>query len=337
MDLLNKETDENRLDGDLRPDKVDAEAASKENVVYIDNAQLETAKERSERKELLSSGTQWADQTMGAILVSMEKLGSNDVQQILDYQQENGLYFGEAAVQLKLVDSDDIKQALSRQFGYTYNKGEQSLSSEMVMAYSPFDEQAEEFRIIRGRLLNDWLTPDQKTLAVVSPESSEGRSYVAANLALSFSQLGKLTLLIDGDLRSPRQHEIFNFKRGIGLSMLLAGRVNLEDLDALPDQISSFKYLSVLGAGAQPPNPVELLSSNAFPSILRELEKFFDVIIIDTPPATYLADVTSIASAAGNALMVVRGGHSKIDRTKELLTNINQVKAKVIGSVINQY
>ena len=336
MDFLNKDSAEPCSEPDYR---VNARPSSsvEEKVIYIENARLETDREQSERKDLLASSTQWADQSMGDILIDLGKLGSEDVDRIISHQRDKGLYFGEAAVELDLVDQEDILQALSIQFGYTYDRNEESLSKKMVMAYSPFGEQAEEFRAIRSQLLNNWLQPEQKTLAIVSPESKEGRSYIAANLALAFSQLGRPTLLIDADLRSPQQHTMFNFTRRVGLSMLLAGRVRVEDLDVLPDQISNFQHLWVLGCGAVPPNPVELLSKGTFSFILKEVKKYFDVIIIDTPPASYRADVLSIASVAGSALLVARGGQSKIEDTKNLTSVLTAARVNVVGAVLNQY
>lgn len=337
MDELNRGSDS--------PDREQADASSvqefhahdDENVTHIDNARLETLNERMEGRQILVGGTQWSDQAMGEILVSSGKLSREDVDTIIRHQHEKGIYFGEAAVELKLVEEQDILQVLSQQFGYTYNRSEERLAREMVMAHAPFGEQAEEFRSIRAQLLSGWLTPRQKTLAIVSPENQEGRSYVAANLALAFSQLGRPTLLIDADLRAPRQHDIFQFSRRIGLSTLLAGRVSMEDLDALPDRISSFQSLFVLGCGAVPPNPVELLSQDRFRQILHELERFFDVIVIDTPPASYQADVMAIATEAGSALMVARSGHTKIDNSRYLVKLLHELRVNVAGAVINQF
>ena len=337
MDFLNKDSAESSDEQDQHHIDAGPAASGEEKVIYIENARLETAREQSDRRDLLASGTQWSDQSMGGILIDLGKLDSEDVDRIISHQRDKGLYFGEAAVELDLVDQEDILQALSIQFGYTYDRNEEGLSKEMVMAYSPFGEQAEELRAIRSQLLNNWLRPEQKTLAIVSPESKEGRSYIAANLALAFSQLGRPTLLIDADLRSPRQHAMFNFTRRLGLSMLLAGRVRVEDLDVLPDQISNFQHLWVLGCGAIPPNPVELLSKGTFSLILKELKKYFDFIIIDTPPATYRADVVSIASVAGSALLVARGGQSKIEDTKNLMSVLAEARVKVVGAVLNQY
>jgi len=338
MDFLNNSNESGHKRESGTGDTDYRTSTTDENVIYIDNPSLETVNEQLEGKELLQGGTQWADQSMGELLVESGKLNNVDIDRIIDYQRENGLYFGEAAVDLKLVSPDDILQALSTQFGYTYGQGGDDTScQEKVMASAPFSELAEEFRSIREQLLSTWLSQDQKTLAIVSPGSKEGRSYVAANLAMAFSQAGRSTMLIDADLRSPRQHEIFDVKSRMGLSMLLAGRVRMEDLDMLPENVSTFQNLSVLGCGAVPPNPAELLGNGRFPSILRELKKYFDVIIIDSPPATYKADVMSITSIAGSALMVTRSGYSRMSDTKSLVSILDKVETKVVGAVLNQY
>lgn len=337
MDYLNNESGDPDSKRVLHSNDGDDSSLGDENVTYIEDARVETAKEQAETRDILVGKTQWADQSMGDILFDLGKLDNEDIECILQYQREKGLYFGEAAVELKLADQEDILHALSVQFGYTYNKSEDRLSKEVVMAYSPFGDQAEQFRSIRSQLQNSWLDSDHRTLAVVSPESKEGRSYVSANLALAFAQLGRPTLLIDADLRTPRQHDIFNFTQRIGLSMLLAGRVRMEDLDVLPDQIPSFQHLSVLGCGAIPPNPGELLGQGRFPLILRELKKFFDVIIIDTPPASYQSDVMSIAAVAGSALLVTRRGYTRMEESKRLTEMFNKVNSRIVGAVLNQF
>ena len=338
MDFLNNSNESGHKGEGGTSDTDYRTSTTDENVIYIENPSLETVNEQLEGKELLRGGTQWADQSMGEILVASGKLSNVDIDRVIDHQREKGLYFGEAVVDLKLVSPDDILQALSSQFGYTYGQGGDDASSkEKVMASALFGELAEEFRSIRGQLLSNWLNQDQKTLAIVSPGSKEGRSYVAANLAMAFSQAGRSTMLIDADLRLPRQHEIFNVKSRIGLSMLLAGRVRMEDLDMLPENVSTFQNLSVLGCGAVPPNPAELLGNGRFLSILRELKKYFDVIIIDSPPATYKADVMLITSVAGSALMVARSGYSSMDDTKSLVSILDQVETKVVGAVLNRY
>ncbi len=319
-------------------DRVDVDGMQRyEKVVYIDDATPEASYEQENIKQLIKGGTQWSNRLMGEILVDHGKLTSEDVEHILSHQHSNRLHFGETAIALKLANQNDILRALSIQFGYTYSFDRDKLSSDLVMAHAPFSKQAEEFRAIRSQLINNWLNLENRTLAVVSPAGREGRSYVAANLALAFAQSGHSTLLIDADMRAPHQHELFGFTRRIGLSMLLAGRINRADLDTLTDQISTFQNLSVLGCGAVPPNPAELLCNGMFPRILQELKKYFDVILFDTPPATFQADVMPLAAAVDSALLVTRAGYSKIADVKNLMAMLEQAKSGVVGSVLNQY
>ena len=318
--------------------QLDKDLSGPENVVaYIEQARKKAGEKASSDRALLKAGIQWADRKLGEILVDNGMLISGDVERILDHQHKKNIYFGDAALQLKLVAPDDVLQALSIQFGYPCVQNRDIFSRELVMAHSPFGEQAEIFRSIRSQLLTGGLGSEQNTLAVVSPENQEGRSYIAANLAVAFSQLGHSTLLIDADLRAPRQHIIFNFTRRIGLSSMLTGRITAEDLEGLPDSIHPFNHLSVLGCGAVPPNPSELLGSGTFPLMLQELVKYFDFIIIDTPPAKYYGDVVSIASAAGNALLVAKRDHTRMAYLENLKSALTQAGVKVVGSVLEQF
>ena len=318
--------------------QIDKDLSGPENVVaYIEQARKEAGEKASADKALLKSGVQWADRKLGEILIDNGKLRNSDVERIINHQRKMNLYFGDAAIQLKLVDQDDILQALSIQFGYPCVQSGKLFSRDLVMAHSPFGEQAEIFRSIRSQLLTGGMEPEQSTLAIVSPENQEGRSYVAANLAVAISQLGHSTLLIDADMRAPRQHIIFNFARRIGLSSLLTGRITAEDLEGLPDSVPPFDHLSVLGCGAIPPNPAELLGRGTFALMLKELVKYFDFIIIDTPPARYQGDVVSIASAAGNALLVAKRDQSRIAYLGNLKSTLTQAGVKLVGSVLNQF
>lgn len=312
--------------------------SSEDEVSYSEDAWAKRAQEEPGSKELLSkSDAQWADQRIGEILVELKKLRKDEVEWILGYQRDKGLYFGDAAIQLALVEQDDIFQALAHQFGYPYVQSEETFTDGLVTAHEPLGEQAEVFRSIRSQLLMRWLGPEQKTLAIVSPDHNEGRSYVAANLAVVFSQMGRSTLLIDADLRAPKQHIIFDFPCKIGLSRMLTGRIKREDLERISNPIPYFRNLSVLGGGAVPPNSVELFSRGTFPLMLEELKKYFDVIIIDTPPAKHHSDLLPIASTAGSALLVVRRNHSKLADTKGLESNLKDANVNVAGSILNEF
>jgi receptor protein-tyrosine kinase len=171
-----------------------------------------------------------------------------------------------------------------------------------------------------------------KSLSIVSPSTGDGRSFVAANLAVVFSQLGERTLLIDADLRNPRQHQLFKTSNSFGLSSILAGRTSPNIAVA---KIESMLDLSVVPAGATPPNPQELLSRDAFPEMLNEYSQHYDVIIIDTPAAELSADAQTISSRAGAALMVASKNATHVTALQTLAANLNSSNVTIVGSLLN--
>ncbi|TMH13144.1 MAG: chain length determinant protein tyrosine kinase EpsG, partial [Betaproteobacteria bacterium] len=170
-----------------------------------------------------------ANRSIGAILMDSGVLSPEDAERILLFQKEHGLRFGEAAIRLGLLSEADIQFALSRQFSYAYLRtmgDKKPLSDELVAAYQPFSPRVEQLRAIRSQLMLRWFdkAEQRQVMTVVGTEPGEGRSYLAANLAVVFSQLGERTLLIDADMRRPRQHELFLLQNKVGLSTVLSGR-----------------------------------------------------------------------------------------------------------------
>src|SRR3977135_2323219 len=160
------------------------------------------------------------DSRIGGILAEEGKLGAKDIERVMELQQTNGLRFGEAAQRLGLITEDDLRCAVAKQYDLPHLlPGNESISSELVVAYEPFHPRAEELRALRTQLLMRWSKTGigQRALAIASPGTAEGRSYVAANLAVVFSQLGERTLLIDADLRNPRQQTLFKVDESSGL------------------------------------------------------------------------------------------------------------------------
>lgn len=276
------------------------------------------------------------ERAIGAILVDAGRLSAEDAERILRQQKERGLRFGDAAIALRILKTEDIQFALSRQFDYPYLiPGESSVSREVIAAYEPFGSHVEGLRALRSQLMLRWFTgaPRRKALAIASAQRGEGRSYLAANLAVVFSQLGERTLLIDADLRNPRQHEIFGVNQKAGLSGLLCGR---GDGDAV-ERIPAFVDLSVLTAGAMPPNPLELLGRSAFASLLDSLADAYDVIIVDTPAAASGADVQTISARAGAALLLARNNRTALADIQDLSAALTDASATVVGSVLNRF
>ena len=277
-----------------------------------------------------------ASRTIGAILVDSGKLSPMDAERVLRLQKEEGLRFGDAALQLGLLTQRDIDQAFARQYNYPYLlRGESSVSDELVAAYEPFSPQVEALRALRSQLMLRWFSgePGQKMLSICSAGHGEGRSHLAANLAVIFSQLGERTPLIDADMRNPRQHKLFHLDNGAGLSTILSDRGGTESIRRIPDLVD----LSVLAAGPVPPNPQELLGQPTLAKLLEAAATKFDVVLFDTPACAYYADAQVIAARTKAALIVARKHTSSLANTQQMAARLGQVGVNLLGSVITEF
>lgn len=307
-------------------------------------------------------------QRIGEILRETKGLSEDQVSSALAHQAEKGMRFGEAAIQLGLVSVDDVLSALSRQYRYPAAQGEivGGLSDEVVVAHKPFSQQAEAFRQIRSQLLQRWTggeTDTRKTyvpsqpsepktsfssriiqrlystseprraIAVVSPNSGDGKTFFAANLAVSLSQLGGRVLLIDADMRNPRMHGVFGVGNATGLSSLLSGRTRSNVIQQVP----GFENLFVLPVGNVPPNPAELVERPEFGMLVGELSAKFDYTIVDTPAAVFGPDASVIAAKCGAALVVARRDVSRVAALQELVASLSPKSVRVASVVMNEY
>ena len=281
-------------------------------------------------------GAPQAGRNIGAILMDEGKITSADAEQVLARQRELGWRFGEAAIELNLITDSDLRQALAKQYEFPYLvSGPDGVSKELIAAWDPFHPVVEELRGLRTQLLIRWYSPEagRRTLAIVSPSAREGRSFIAANLAVVFSQLGSRTLLIDADFRAPRQQSIFNISDRFGLSSVLSGRADLSA--AVP--VTGLTGLAVLPAGPLPPNPLELLSRASFGSLLAKAQAEYDIVLIDTPPATEYADAQTVAYRAGDVLLVSRQDHTRVADTERAVREISDASARIVGTLMNMY
>lgn len=277
-----------------------------------------------------------AGHSIGAMLIDAGRITPESAETILKLQKEKGLRFGEAAIELGLISQDELQHCLSRQFDYPYlMAGDTRISKEVIAAFEPFSPAVEQLRGLRSQLMLRELNPDSpnRSLAILSPDSGEGRSHLAANLAVVFSQLGENVLLIDADLRKPRQHELFCLGNQPGLSAVLSSRTPLSEAIC---RVNALLGLSVLPAGAVPPNPQELLARPAFEAVLAHSRNKYDIVIIDTP-AGNTADATMAASRAGSALVVVRKNFTFARRLQELTASLRRVGTVVVGMAVTDF
>lgn len=280
------------------------------------------------------SRIQNVSQAIGPLLIETGKLTRDDAERISRLQVEEGLKFGEAAVKLGLLNESDILHALSLQFNHPYllNSPLSQLSTDLVAAYQPFGTEGEKIRTLRSQLQMRWLKDADRpsAMCIVSPSRREGRSRLAANLAIAFSQAGERTLLIDGDMRHPVQHTLFGLGNQNGLSRLLAGRMD----ERVVNFVSGLPGLGVLTAGPPPPNPMELLGTSTFSAILTKSLSSFDVVIIDTPAYDQGIDSQQLTRHAGSALAVARTNQTPLRAMQTMIAELQEGSVKVAGSVL---
>lgn len=272
-----------------------------------------------------------ADANIGKLLQDAGKLKSQDMERVLKLQQKENLRFGEAALKLGLVTDADVRQALSHQFEYpNISAADAKLAPDLIAATEPYGKEAETLRSLRSTLLLRWFHDGRKTLAVGSARAEDGASYLAANLAVLFAQMGRKVLLIDANMRQQHQHRIFNLGNGVGLSDVLAERVPSMQVHT----IKPFQTLSVLPAGSPPPNPAELLARPSFGALLAGLETTYDIILIDTAPAQFSSDFQLVTARSGGMLLAARRNVSRLAALADLKEKIIFSGAEVVGAVV---
>lgn len=203
----------------------------------------------------------------------------------------------------------------------------------LVLAHQPFHPRSEQIRTLRTELLlRHESSSSANIVAVLSPCPAEGRSQLAAELAIAFSQLGRPTLLVDADLRQPQQHVLFNAYNTRGLSQGLSRerKPEYQSVEGLPN-------LFLLTSGPQPQNPLELLSDQRFEGLVNEWQQNFQFVVVDTPPVGLYADGLAVATIIGRVLSLSRARHTPYKDTRDMLRRLAATQSRILGAVINHF
>ena len=200
----------------------------------------------------------------------------------------------------------------------------------LIVEKQPKSIPAESYRSLRTNIQYSSFDKEVKRILVTSSEPGEGKSTTVANLALAFSQDEKKVIVVDCDLRKPSIHKKFRISNNIGLSDVVI------DNSKLKKAINKHnEYLDILPSGKVPPNPSELLGSKAMENLLDELEKEYDIIIIDTPPVQAVTDSQILSTKVDGVILVVRSEKTKKDSTKLAKAALEKVNAHILGVVLN--
>ena len=200
----------------------------------------------------------------------------------------------------------------------------------LTLVQQPGSRAAESYRVLRNSLDFVNFQQDTKTLLITSAAPAEGKSTVAANLAVGLAQTGKKVVLLSCDFRRPTTQQFFDVSNAVGLSDVLTGGTSLKGALQRPGS----EELLVLTSGRMPPNPSELLGSNRMKEVVQSLEEWADWVIIDSPPLLAVADPAAVARWVDGVLLVSRGGYSTRDSARKARELLDKVGARVVGVVV---
>jgi len=288
-------------------------------------------------------------------LIKQHQLSPEAVAKIRELMNDSGMSFADAAVHLKLLSAEQISgapqptnQASNEDSGLVeaairrvssarqvvVRQGEEVAPGEQLrVAFDAHHPRNEKMRVLRTELLlMNEPSRNANVVALLSPDSGEGRSQLAAELAISFAQLGRRTLLVDADMRHPSQHFLFNSPTDYGLSKAISSNSKpyLHPVKGLPNMF-------LCTAGAVPPNPLELLSDGRFDKLLSDWRSAYEFVVIDTPPVSQYADAIAIATVAGRVLLLGRTQHTSYKNTREMMRRLATTHAKIMGSVLSTF
>lgn len=205
----------------------------------------------------------------------------------------------------------------------------------LVTSTAPQSAAAEAFRSLRTSLIHAAADPDARIFVITSATPEDGKSTVAANLAVAMAQQGTRTLLVDADLRRGRLHRLFGGRSQPGMTDLLAGRASLEEAVQHSELPAFGAALDFLPAGAPPVNPAELVGSEAMARLLESLRSSYRVVIVDTPPVNLVTDAAVIGTMADVTLLVARAGETDQDALFAAAAKLDQVNARLAGVILN--
>lgn len=266
-------------------------------------------------------------------LIRFAGLSEEALRAIAALRMHEELRFSEAALRLQLVTQADIDAALSASRSLEPGHAVRAAADRtLVVAHDPFHPHSEKLRALRTAVLLRQGEAGPNVLAVVSSQKGEGRSRLAAELAIACAQLNQPTLLVDADLRRPTQHELFGVGNDRGLANALAETAapHLHGVNGLPQ-------LTLLTAGRPPANPLELLAPDALGALLVGWRRRYRHIIFDTPPVASCSDALAVASHAGAVLPLARLHGTPLAEWKLLATRLGSTRARVLGGVLNRF
>lgn len=295
-----------------------------------------------------------SDEELGRTLMLLNRLSHDAVAQINELMKTLHVRFAEAAVQSGTVSQQEVEEAqewmskrgLGRPGGLIeemmrrhsrkrdvilWEHDQLEPSAELILPHQPDHPYSETMRSLRTELLLR-CKASRGLITLISASRGDGRSRLAAELAIAFAQLERRTLLVDADLRKPNLHRLFATDNEIGLAQALSsgGPHHFHGIKGLPE-------MALITSGEVPQNPLELLSGRGFERAIREWRRNFEFVIIDTPPVTRFSDAVAIAAVTGNVFVLGRAETTRFKDLNEVCRNLSAAHCRILGAAINRF
>lgn len=211
------------------------------------------------------------------------------------------------------------------------DKHREGLAPQLRAFHEPRGRIAEAYRAVRTAIYFSTRGGGHKVIQVTSPSPGDGKSTMAANLAISIAQSGRSVILIDADFRRPRVHKLFGMKNTVGMASVIAGQAQLDEAI----HHTEVDNLSVMSCGPRPENPAELLTRRDFENVLNALRDQFEIVIVDSPPILAISDPLNVAPRVDGVLVVLRLSKKSRRASRQTVDALEEVGANVLGVVIN--
>ncbi len=232
---------------------------------------------------------------------------------------------------IPVVHTEQIIRRLKKE-GRQFSEADlHTFDSKLITRFSPKSPISESYRSLRTNVQFSDIDRPKRVILITSSASKEGKSTTAVNFAVTLAQMGSKVLLVDSDLRRPSLHGFFSLDKTYGLSNLLIGSLKLADVI----KKTPVEKLDVITSGDVPPNPAELVSSNAMKDFIDEARAQYQYIVIDSPPVIAVTDAAVLATRVDGVMLVVSSGYTHKRDVSRAVALLKNVKASMLGVVLN--
>ncbi|MDO8525672.1 MAG: CpsD/CapB family tyrosine-protein kinase [Candidatus Omnitrophota bacterium] len=211
-------------------------------------------------------------------------------------------------------------------------KAVSNLRPEFILCTDPRSPVSEAYRMLRTNIQYLGTTRKTKSMLVTSSGPREGKTTTVINLGCAFAQAGKKTLIIDSDLRNPSFHRLFKINNGVGFSSIILGQ---KKIDEAVQKNSLIPNLDILTSGPRVKNPSEMIGSRGVPNIINAMNAIYDIVIFDSPPILAVTDAQLLAFNVDGVILVVQCGKVAREVALKAKQNLEDVKANIIGVILN--